>query len=124
MCRANREAWVAMVQQFDALGQEAEAVLDTDSPRVAALLAERDALLAQLSAAIAADPYLSGEREAISPLIEAMEGACSATSSLIAKVAERTDALRAELRDLSRSARASHAYQSISDVSGRVNARR
>ncbi len=113
-----------MVQQFEAVGQEADALLDVDSPRVAALLAERDALLAQLSAAIAADPYLSGEREAITPVVEAMQGACSSTSSLIAKVAERTDALRAELRELSRGARASQAYQPTGDVQGRVNARR
>lgn len=113
-----------MVHQFDALGQETEAALDVDSPRVAALLAERDALLAQLSTAIAADPYLSGEREAISPVVEAMQGACSGTATLIAKVAERTDALRAELRELGRGVRASQAYQPTGDVHGRVNARR
>ncbi len=113
-----------MVQQFNALGHEVEAVLDVDSPRVASLLAERDALLAKLSAAIAADPYLSGERPAITSVVEAMEGAYSGTSTLIAKVAERTDALRAELRELGRGARASQAYQSAGDVPGRVNARR
>lgn len=124
MRRAKTEEMIAIVQQFNAIGHEVEAVLDVSSPRIAALLAERDALLAKLSAAIAADPYLSGERQAIAPVVNAVEGACSGTSTLIAKVAERTDALRAELRELGRGARASQAYQSASDVPGRVNARR
>ncbi len=99
-------------------------MLDVDSPRLTALLAERDALLEQLAAAIAANPSLSADPAAIAPVIDAMQDAQSGTSTLIAKVAEHTDALRAELRELGRGARATSAYQSQPATAGHVHVRR
>jgi hypothetical protein len=118
------EGWLTMVRKFEALGEEAGAMVDQGSPRVEALLAERDALLAQLSAALASDAARSTDRTAMAPVTNALESANASTATLIAKVAERTDALRAELRELSRGARASDAYLSSTDVRGRLNARR
>ncbi len=124
MQRANTEGLVKMVQQFSALGREADALLDVDSPRLAALLSQRDALLAQLSSAIAANPSLSDDPQSVASVVEAMRDACSATSTLIARVADRTDVLRAELRNLGRGARATSAYQAQTAAEGRVHVRR
>ncbi len=111
-----------MFDRLDALGREVEATLDVpaDAVDVAALeqlLAERDALLRQLTAALtpaASTPAVT----------DALAHAGESTAALIAKVAERTDALRQALRTLDRGTRAANAYQPASGVPGQVNARR
>ena len=101
--------WVTMLERFEALGQAADVALDADLASVAALLAERDALLDQLTLALAAPAAVGdGQRADASA---AVDRATVSTATLIAKVAERTDALRRALRDLDRGARATHAYQ-------------
>jgi len=111
-----------MVTRFEALGRDVDSALDVDALRVAALLAERDALLGELTAALAVEVSIGGA--AVGPVHEALGSAKVSTATLITKVAERTDALRSALRDVSRTARATAAYGSPADLPGHVNARR
>jgi len=110
--------WRAMLQRFDELGRVADAALDQDADDVARLLEERDALLEQLTAALASPP---GETGAIAA---ALDQSSASTTTLIMKVAERTDALRRALREVDRGTRATHAYQQAHGDSGFLDARR
>ena len=111
---------MTIVQHFEALGRQAEDAADAGrSDRLAALLAERDALLAQLAASLAVQPG-----PADPGVVEAVAGAGVSTSTLISKVAERTDALRRELRELGRGERAAEAYMHVPATRGQLNARR
>jgi len=110
--------WRAMVQRFDDLGRAADAVLDHDALAVARLLEERDALLDQLTAVLAAP---GGDTRAIE---DALGQSTESTATLITKVAERTDALRHALREVDRGARATHAYQHAHGSNGFLDARR
>jgi hypothetical protein len=110
--------WQAMVQRFDDLGRAADVALDHDAAEVARLLAERDALLDQLTVALAASPGDTGA------MVEALGEATASTTTLIMKVAERTDALRRALREIDRGTRATHAYQHAHGGAGFVDARR
>ncbi len=111
-----------MVTRFEALGRDVEGALDLDAPRVATLLAERDALLEELTAALAVSANHGGAT--LASVHEALGSAKVSTATLIARAAERTDALRSALRDLSRNARATDAYRSSAALPGQVNARR
>ncbi len=118
---------MSLVDEFQALGQDAHAAADVtadvtadaNSERLVAVLAERDALLTQLALVLADQP--AGERERAAA---ALTGATVSTAELITKVAERTDALRRELRELGRGERAHSAYVTQAVTTGHVNARR
>jgi len=110
--------WQAMVQRFDDLGRAADAALDGDANELTRLLAERDALLDQLTVALAAPRGDTGG------VVEALGRSTESTATLITKVAERTDALRRALRDADRGARATHAYQPTHGGTGYLDARR
>jgi ABC-type transporter Mla subunit MlaD len=112
--------WLAMVHRFDELGRATEEALDTNMAQVAQLLEERDALLAQLSAALAVPPTA----QVTAPVTEALTRSATDTATLITQVAERTDALRRALRELDRGARATQAYQLTSGSYPQVDARR
>ncbi len=122
-----------MAESFEALGNDVltalsrDAETDVDASREAAhvelLLAERDALLAQLTAALA-ESGAAVPADAFQPVAAALSNASTSTATLIAKVADRTDALRTALREMSRSAQVVDAYQSSSAHVGRINARR
>jgi hypothetical protein len=127
-------AWEALVARFDALGDAAQALLDRRAPpaggedgadaadldALAALLAERDALLAALAASLpaagAADPRLR----------PALERSAARTSDLLEAVAARTDMLRDELRALQRGSDVDQAYRRVAPVAARrvIDARR
>jgi len=113
-----------MAESFEALGRDVDRALDEDDGRVAALLAERDALLAQLTTALLARAPNTPPGESVRPVAEALESASASTATLITKVAERTDALRSALREASRGASATRAYQTGPGTSEFVNARR
>jgi len=110
--------WRDMVQRFDDLGRAADAALDHDGAEVARLLEERDALLDQLTVALASP---AGEPSVIAAVLEQSS---ASTSTLIMKVAERTDALRRALREVDRGARATSAYQHAHGGAGFLDARR
>jgi ABC-type transporter Mla subunit MlaD len=107
-----------MVQRFDALGRAADAALDHEAADVARLLEERDALLDQLTAALAQPGSDTGA------ITAALEQSSESTATLISKVAERTDALRRALREVDRGTRATHAYQLAHGGAGFLDARR
>lgn len=109
--------WPALVERFDALGRAANDALAEDTARLAALVEERDALLAELARALAG-PVATGATAA-----QVLSRSATDTSALIAQVAERTDALRQALRDLDRGARATSAYHTTA-ARGTVDARR
>ncbi len=102
-----------MVEHFNALGDEARELLEGDAARIDALLAERDALLAQLTTALS-----DATGSAAAHAVVALEGANRSTASLIRDVAERTDRLRAALRTASRGARAGEAYRTAGALPG------
>jgi ABC-type transporter Mla subunit MlaD len=110
--------WRAMVQRFDDLGRAADAALEHDAAEVARLLEERDALLDELTTALAAPRSDTGA------ITEALGQATESTTTLIMKVAERTDALRRALREVDRGARATNAYQHAHGGAGFLDARR
>ncbi len=122
-----------MAESFEALGNDVLTALsrdpDTDadksseSSQVELLLAERDALLAELTAALA-ESGAPVPADAFQPVAAALSNASTSTATLIAKVADRTDALRTALREMSRSAQVADAYQSPSTHAGLINARR
>lgn len=118
------ESWIAMAEAFEALGRDVERALEEDDSRVSELLAERDALLAQLTTGLGTSVVDAPRAESMRPLAAALERASAGTATLIARVAERTDALRSALRDMSRGADATKAYQAAPDTRGFVNARR
>jgi ABC-type transporter Mla subunit MlaD len=107
-----------MVERFDDLGRAADAALDQDAAVVARLLEERDALLDQLTAVLAAP---GGDTGAI---VDALGQSTESTATLISKVAERTDALRRALREVDRGSRATLAYQHAHGGAGFLDARR
>lgn len=107
-----------MVQRFDDLGRAADAALDTDATEVARLLAERDTLLDQLTAALASPTHEAGA------IAEVITHTSQSTAVLIAKVAERTDDLRRALREVDRGSRAALAYQHAHGGAGFLDARR
>jgi hypothetical protein len=125
--------WSTLVARFDALGDAAQEALartaipldgstprddaapsergrSADEQRLTELLAERDALLAQLTAAVA------GHDDA--RLAPALERSVAQTGDLIQRVAERTDALRDALRALQRGAHVHQAYRQASPTGG------
>lgn len=122
-----------MAESFESLGNDVLAALTRDSERdaetshesseVELLLAERDALLAQLTAALA-ESGAAVPADTFQPVAAALSSASTSTATLIAKVADRTDALRTALREMSRSAQVVDAYQSSSSHAGLINARR
>ncbi len=112
-----------MVHRFDELGRATEEALDVNMAQVGQLLEERDALLAQLSAALA-DPAQAPSKPVPAPVTEALTRSGTNTAMLITQVAERTDALRKALRELDRGARATQAYQVSSGSYPQVDARR
>jgi hypothetical protein len=115
--------WERMIARFDELGRAADATLDacpdaetTDVESLGQLLAERDAVLDELTRVLAQSDVDDGAAEALA-------SAGTSTAALIAKVAERTEALRRALRDLDRGTRATQAYQAPA-AGGLVDARR
>lgn len=94
--------WAVLLERFEALGEAAQVAAASDDPRLGALLEARDAVLEELTQALAG----GADRDAQA----ALERAAGRTQSLITQVAERTDALRQALRTLERSTRATDAY--------------
>lgn len=94
--------WPALIERFEALGEAAQVAAASDDARLGPLLEARDAVLAELTHALAG----GGDQDAQA----ALERAAGRTQSLITQVAERTDALRQTLRTLERSVRATDAY--------------
>jgi ABC-type transporter Mla subunit MlaD len=118
MTHGSAAEWQDMVHRFEDLGRAADAALDQDATTVARLLEERDALLDQLTLALA-NP--AGDASA---LAAALDQASTSTTTLIKKVAERTDALRRALREVDRGTRATQAYQHSQGAAGFLDARR
>jgi hypothetical protein len=124
---------IAMAESFEALGNdvltalsrdpETDADVSRESSQVELLLAERDALLAELTAALA-ESGAPVPADSFSPVAAALSKASTSTATLIAQVADRTDALRTALREMSRSAQVVDAYQSPGSHAGLINARR
>lgn len=112
-----------MAETFEALGREVDAAIGTDEARVTSLLAERDALLAQLTTELSAAAAAGEAGGSMPQVVAAIERASSGTADLISRVAGRTDDLRRELREVSRGARATQSY-SAPATSEYVNARR
>lgn len=121
--------WSTLMARFDALGDAAQAAMSrgaslldeaaslepptaADAQVLAQVLAERDALLAQLTAALAASKPDDAR------LATALERSVARTGDLIQRVAERTDALRDALRALKRGAHVHQAYRQASPTGG------
>lgn len=121
--------WSTLVARFDALGDAAQAAMSrgaslldeaaslerptvVDAQVLAQVLAERDALLTQLTAALAASKPDDAR------LAPALERSVARTGDLIQRVAERTDALREALRALKRGAHVHQAYSQASPTGG------
>lgn len=110
---------MTLIDTFEARAEEARDAAASNPDRLLELLRERDELLAQLTTALGT--LSADEAPALSA---ALEGASKSTAALISQVAERTDALRRELREIGRGSLAAHAYLSPDSVRGRLNARR
>lgn len=124
MGRATPTGWLTLMEQFNGLGLQAEAALAADAADVSVFVAERDALLTQMALLLREAPASETSGTDRDGLVRALEAATSSTATLITRVAERTDALRRELRELGQGARAHNAYLGTPGFQGQVNARR
>jgi hypothetical protein len=113
----NEEEWMRIMTAFETLGREADAAMHGDAGQMTRLLAERDALLKELTSLLGQGPAPAG-------LENALASASHSTAALITKAAERTDAIRRELREVGRGVRAYSAYAPSPSAAGLLNARR
>lgn len=110
---------MTLLEALESRARETSEAVAADADRLASLLKERDALLAELTTALGT--MSAAEAPA---LTAALEGASRSTAALITEVAERTDALRRELRTLGRGTVATQAYLPPDAARGQLNARR
>lgn len=126
--RVARQA-LALCAHADGLAREVQAALEGEDARVEPLLAQRDQVLRQLTAHVdylrktrpaadspahvAAEQALDRADELLAAVLAAAAGSAEVTNRLSARVAERVEALRAELDAMQRSAAAAPRYGTL-----------